>query len=155
MSLIEKVREDYLAARKARDTEKTILLSTFLGEASMAGFNDGKRESTDAEVIKAAKRFIETAESNAQHWNHRNPASQEKRQVFLKEIETLKVYVPAQMSGEEIKSTLIEKFRDCQVDPKLQGAMMKYLKENHAGLYDGTTASNIVKAIIASGAVKF
>ena len=64
MSLIEKIRVDQLASRKAAfnypatNKLQADLLTTLLGEEVMVGKNAGSRETTDAEVIAIVKKFI-------------------------------------------------------------------------------------------------
>ena len=55
MSLLHTLRQDALAARKARDAIAASLLVTLVSEAEMTGFNDGKRESSDVEVMATMK----------------------------------------------------------------------------------------------------
>ena len=151
MSLIADIKRDQLKARMYKNTATASLLTTLIGEVDMVGLNAGKRETTDVETVTIIKKFIKNSEENAQHWNHRNPESQNKRQVFLKEIEILEKYVPTQLSESDMTKILVDVFKHEVIIPSLKGKMMKYLKDNHAGKYDGKVAAGVVDAILAVG----
>lgn len=153
MSLIQSIKLDQLEARKAGETRLAQTLTTVIGEADMIGFNDGKRESTDVEVISVLKKFHANATANAQLFNHRNPKSQETRQGFLKEVAVYEKYMPKQMTEEEISKAITSNyFLDGKLEdgwkPKFKGVVMKYFKDNFAGLYDGKVVSNVVDNLI-------
>lgn len=150
MSLLQRINADRLDARKAKNAEVATLLTTLVGEAEMVGKNKDNRESTDEEVIAVIKKFVKNAEETAEHWNHRNIASQEKRQVFLREIATLGAYLPKQFTAEELTKILNEQYQDVELNPKLKGEMMGFLKSSYPGLYDGKVAAGVVSAILAS-----
>ena len=58
-----------------------------------------------------------------------------------REKEILEVYLPKQLSKEELTEIIKS------LNTKNMGDIMKNLKENHAGLYDGKMASEIVKSL--------
>ena len=58
MTLIERIKEDNLAARKNRDQVRATLLTTLFSEAVSVGKNAGNRETTDAETLAVIKKFI-------------------------------------------------------------------------------------------------
>ena len=55
--LLNKIKADQLAARKAKDGLATALLTTLIGDAEMVGKNAG-RLVTDEEVVAVIKKFI-------------------------------------------------------------------------------------------------
>jgi hypothetical protein len=128
MSLIEQIRQDQLAARKARDTINASLLTTLLGEVGIVAKNAGRVDATDEEVIATIKKFVKNNESipdGARNVTHDA------------ELHTLEAYLPKQLSRDElitIKGT--RGFAN-------KGEWMKFLKENYAGRYDGKMASEV------------
>jgi len=50
--MINKIKTDNLTARKSRDKFTSCILTTLIGEISIIGTNDGKRETTNVEAIK-------------------------------------------------------------------------------------------------------
>lgn len=139
MSLMEKIRQDQIQARKNRDAEKASLLTTLLGEASMKGKNDGNRESTDAEVEETIRKFLKGVRENLKLALERN--DHEWINTVKVEQSILEAYLPKQMTADEIR----EKLSGVE---KTKPAMMKYLKANFAGLYDGATASKVVDELL-------
>jgi hypothetical protein len=128
MALIDKIRENQLAARKARDTIHASLLTTLLGEVGIVAKNAGRTDATDEEVIATVKKFIKNNESipdGARNVTHDA------------ELYILEEYLPKQLTAEE----LIHIRHHFEFANK--GEWMKYLKENYAGRYDGKMASEV------------
>lgn len=133
--LINKIKEDNLVARKAHDSAKASLLTTLLGEAEMIGKNDGNRQTTDAEVQEVIQKFVK---------NNKLTIAALKdigAEQFHKENEILSEYLPKMLSEEELKTVILS------YGTKNMGEIMKQLKANHAGMYDGQLASKIAKAL--------
>ena len=55
---MEKIKQDRIAAMKAKDSQKSTFLSTLYAEAAMVGKNDGNRDTTDEETVKVIKKYI-------------------------------------------------------------------------------------------------
>lgn len=133
--LINKIKEDNLVARKAHDSAKASLLTTLLGEAEMIGKNDGNRQTTDAEVQEVIQKFVK---------NNKLTIAALKdigAEQFHKENEILSEYLPKMLSEEELKVVILS------YGTKNMGEIMKQLKANHAGMYDGQLASKIAKTL--------
>lgn len=138
MSLLEQIRVDQIQARKNRDAERASLLTTLLSEAANVGLNDGKRETTDLEVIAVIKKFIKNIDET----------------LAVRDVEELRTernilesYLPSQLTEEEL-TQIVELYIEALVQPrsmKLMGTVMKHLRESYEGQYDGKLASNIVK----------
>lgn len=128
MSLIEKVKADQLAARKAKDSLATALLTTLLGEVGTAAKNAGHELATDDEVIATVKKFIKNNESIPEAVRHVTHDA---------ELCILESYLPKQLSADEIELIFLEHA------PTNKGEAMKLLKERYAGLYDGKLAAQI------------
>lgn len=148
MNLIEKIKQDQVAARKARNSGKALALTTLIGEAEAIGKTAGNRTPTDDEVVAILKKFIKNIDEvirvadEHREWDRSDAASTEKS--------ILSVYLPKQLTVEELKS-VIEGivFSLGDNSPKAMGKVLGSLKQSHNGLYDGATASNIVKEILA------
>lgn len=134
MTLLTQIKSDQLAARKARNLEKSSLLTTLIGEASMIGKNDGNRDSTDAEVIGVIRKFLKGVKENLDIVGDHNTAVCD---ILNAEEEILSSYLPKQMTEEQIKAAL-------EGQAKNKGLLMKYLKDNFAGQYDGKLAAQVV-----------
>ena len=144
MTLIEQIKIDQVAARKAHQALAASLLTTLLGEANAVGKNKGNREPTDAEVVALVKKFINGMdESIAYLQKYENP---EALKTVTAEKAIISVYLPKQMTDDEIKAALVTIVAD--VGPNM-GKVMAALKAQYEGLYDGKAAAGIVKSVIA------
>lgn len=146
MSLMQQIREKQLAARKASDVNAASLYTTFLGEAAMIGKNDGNRETTDAEVIAVAKKFIKNINDTLSYLgNSIEDALTDRRESLLAERALLEQFLPLQLT-----ETALEHFVRAQVEAGVtnMGLIMKALKDKHAGQYDGQLASAVVKRVL-------
>lgn len=137
MSLIEKIKQDQVAARINRNSLAANLLTTLIGEAEMVGKNAGNRASTDAEVVAVIKKFIKNAEETLDAL----VKARRYDEVVAQEIHILKQYLPQQLGEYELKAIAVGRAN--------MPDFMKYLKENYAGQYDGKLASTVAREVYA------
>ena len=162
--LIDKIRADQLAARKARDSVAAGLLTTLIGEATSvseeefekaraaaeAARADGGAGSvgsltvtvpiTDEKVTATIARFLKNARTNRELILTSDAGSLPK---IEREIGLLGAYLPQQMTEAQLRAAIALFKRD---NPGVGvGAVMAFLKANHAGLYDGKLASQLAK----------
>ena len=137
MSLIEKIKQDQVAARVRRDGITANLLTTLIGEAEMVGKNAGNRASTDAEVVAVIKKFVKNAEETLAALKKANQYNE----VIAVEIGILGRYLPQQLGEYELKAIAVGRAN--------MPDFMKYLKENYAGQYDGKLASTVAREVYA------
>jgi len=131
MSLFEQVKKDRVKARIAKDAVATSVLTTLVGE--LEGL--AKRTNTgvsDATVVQICKKFIENNEATLQF-----AITTEAADELKSENVTLAKYVPVQLTADELRAIIAAMGTDNK------GLIMKNLKANHAGLYDGAVASKI------------
>lgn len=140
MSLLNRLRADHLAARKANDSVRKGLLTALIGEAQMVGKNNGNRESTDAEVIGMVRKFIKNAEET------KRVLPEAIKHTAQAEIDILVGYLPQQMDESQLREVIYQ-FRIANPHAKI-GDAMKFLKERYEGQYDGKIASTAVKSVL-------
>lgn len=133
MTLMEQVKTAQVTARKTGAPEAS-LLTTLLGEAAMVGKN-ANRETTDQEVVAVVKKFVKNIDETITALTTRNQDAS----AFLLERAVLERYLPLQLT--ELALQHIAKGQESMP------AFMKFLKENHAGQYDGKLASTVAKAV--------
>ena len=133
MTLIEQIKQKQIAARKAASAEAS-LLTTLLGEAAMVGKNAG-RETTDQEVVAVVKKFIKNIDETVSALSSRGQDAAS----FLAERSVLERFLPLQLT----ELALVNIAQNHKSMPEF----MKFLKENHAGQYDGKLASIVAKNI--------
>jgi uncharacterized protein YqeY len=139
MTIIEKLRADQIAARKNKDTVRTTLLSTLIGETVKVGKDKDNRESTDEEAIAVVKKFKKNLLDTIALLKGSNAALDD-------ELALYDSYLPKQLSTEDLTQT-ITRFVAENTDAKMKD-IMAYLKTNFAGLYDGKEASQISNQIL-------
>jgi len=145
MSLLNRIKSNQLQARKNKKKSLSTSLTTLLGEAAMMGKNNGDRESTDEEVIVVIKKFIKNNDevikiTDAKSKAHKNA---------VEENLCLTVYLPDQLNEDQISDIVakcIENLND--TSSNTMGEVMRFLKENYAGKYNGKQASRIVRELI-------
>lgn len=133
MSLINSIKEEMFVAKKAKQTIKASLLNTLWAEAVRVGKDAGNRETTDTEVLAVVKKFLKGVEEVIV----RSP-SDKALTIATEEQEILLSYLPKQLTRDELKDIIIN------FGTKDKGTIMKSLKEQYAGLYDGKLASIII-----------
>ena len=142
MTLMQRIKSDQLEARKSRDAVRASLLTTLIGEASAVGKNDGNRETTDAELVAMIKKFLKNVDETLK------VADTEQARV---EKQILAGLLPAQLSNEELAVVVKQIVVDVNAtSPKDMGVVMKALKEQYDGRYDGSAASSIVKQALSA-----
>jgi uncharacterized protein YqeY len=128
--IVNNIKVDQIQARKNKNTHEATLLTTLLAEAVMVGKNQN-RDTTDDEAITVIRKFLKN------------------NNEFLNALSSSKVeeYLPQQLSEDQLKE-LVTVAVNSGVN-KDKGSIMKYMKENHTGLYDGKTLSSVVDGILA------
>lgn len=150
MSLIEKIKQDQLAARKAKFTVVATVLTTLIGEADAIGKNAGNRQPTDVEVVAILKKFIKNLDEVIKVAGDYRDSDACDRAWDEKVV--LQAYLPTQLCEPDLTEIIarifIEDFNDAR-DPKLMGKVLGSLKAKYNGMYDGGMASKIVKEFLS------
>lgn len=133
MTLMNQIKEQQVAARKAGSADAS-LLTTLLGEAAMVGKNTN-RDTTDQEVVAVVKKFIKNIDENITALQARNQSFDQ----FVAERTVLEKFLPLQLTELALQHIAEQH--------KSMPEFMKFLKENHAGQYDGKLASGVAKKI--------
>jgi uncharacterized protein YqeY len=138
--LYVQVKKDQLTARKEKDKAKASLLTTLIGEldSDVTGKSTTKVEVTDAMVVAKIKKFVKSLDALVLLLGSNGP----KQTEALMEISILAVYLPKYLTEGEL-TEIIKSF-----DTTNMGTVMKLLKEQYAGLYDGKLASKIAKQLV-------
>jgi uncharacterized protein YqeY len=140
--IVNNIKVDQIQARKNKNTHEATLLTTLLSEAVMVGKNQN-RDTTDEETIMVIRKFLK----NNNDFLKALPSSKvEERAKLVSENQILERYLPQQLSEDQLKE-LVTVAVNSGVN-KDKGSIMKYMKENHTGLYDGKTLSSVVDGIL-------
>ena len=130
MTIQEIVKKDLLNAMRKKDVKLRDLLRVVTGE-----FNRIDKVLTDDQTLPIIKKMYD----NAIEFNNEDEASM------------LSFYIPKQMTKDQLTVTIQKIILD-NIEPpitmKHMGVIMKTLKNQHSGSYDGQMASNIIKSIL-------
>lgn len=145
--LLLQLQNDSLTARKARESDKALLLITLFSEAARIGKDDGNRETTDDEVLKVIRKFLKGVQETLDVL----PAEKvEARAMAEFEKTILESYLPKMATEQELKAVIDATVAGLETkSPKQMGIVMKALKDKFAGAYDGNLASQLVKSALA------
>lgn len=137
---MQQIKDDQLTARKEKSW-KAQALTTLLGEAAMIGKDDGNRETTDVECVAVIKKFVKNMEETAKLAGMDDHAAME--------IDMLNEYLPQQIEGMRLEMTLTGIITAVKATSmKDMGSVMKELKTNYAGRYNGSEASTLIKELL-------
>ena len=138
---LENLQKDMIAAMKAQEKVRKNVISSLIAAVKKYGIDNGVRnditeEMTDAVILKELKSAKEQLDTC--------PAE---RSDLLEEYKTnyeiIKEYAPAQMSEDEIKALLTEKFADI-IATKNKGMIMKTVMAELKGKADGKVINKVV-----------
>lgn len=139
---LEALQKEMIAAMKAKDKVRKDAISNLIAAVKKYGIDNGVRnditeEMTDAVILKelkAAKEQIDTC-----------PADRtELIEEYTAKYNIINEFAPVQMSAEEIKAVLTEKFADV-IQTKNKGMIMKTVMAELKGKADG----KIINAVVA------
>lgn len=142
--LITKIQEDALAARKARDSDKSLLLVTLFAEASRKGKDDGDRLSRDEEVVETVKKFIKDLKFTLDKTTNETVIAKTKF-----ELAVLSAYLPEMLTGETLLAAIHAIANTLpELNAKAMGTIMGQLRTQYGGAYDGKEAKNLVESLL-------
>lgn len=142
MSLFQTIKADALEARKARSAGTAAALTTLIGELETFGKNAG-REPTDADVVAFVKKTLKNIGETLGHL----PSTDARFAELMNEMGLFEKYLPTQLTEDELRATIENII--AVGDGATVGDVMKVLKTNFNGQYDGALASTILKARFA------
>lgn len=145
MTLFEQIKADQLTARKAKQSLAATLLTTLIGELTAIGKNDGDRAVTDADVVKLVKKFLDGVNESIKYMEKDNNVAA--LLMLHGEAAILTAYMPQQMDEYVLTIAVRSIINELGAGANM-GQIMSALKAKHAGTYDGSLASKVVKACI-------
>ena len=138
---LEALRKDMVAAMKAKDKERKEAISSLVSAAKKAGIDAGCRDDipesmVDQVILKELKTVKEQIDTC--------PASREDLKAeYQFRYDVISEYAPKQMSADEVKAYIKEKFADV-LATKSKGAIMKAVMADMKGKADGKVINQTV-----------
>ncbi len=148
MALRDDISKDVSAALKAREKEKLSTVRMLLSAVKYKEV-DLRRPLTDEEVQGVAGTLIRQRQDSIEQFRKGNrPELAEKEE---KEIEVLKVYLPPQMSADELRALIKKLAAEAGASgQKDMGKLMKAVMPHVKGKADGKLVNDIVKEVLGA-----
>ena len=146
MTLRETVNNDVKSAMKAKETKKRDALRLLMSAFKQIEV-DERKELSDDDVIKIIQQQVKRRNDAATQY--RDAGREDLLQIELDEIAFYEVYLPAQMSDDELSSALkiiIEKVGATSM--KDMGKVMGIASKELAGKADGKRINGAVKVLL-------
>lgn len=141
MLLVKRIKTEQMISRKARNTFRTGVLTTLLGEVSKIGKDAGNRDTTDEESIRVIKKFVKNIKDTLNLTDTNSEA-------LNNELLILDEFLPDEMSDEDVRlnvNMIIHEMQNDDSNPKIViGPIMKIFKERFKN-FDGKTVSSIIR----------
>jgi uncharacterized protein YqeY len=140
MSLYQVIKADALEARRRRDTATATSLTTLIGELETFAKNVG-HEPTDADVVAFVRKTLKGVDEVLRL------ASQESSSYLtaVDERALFESYLPKQLTSTELDAVIDGIIDRWAAGQPTVGDVMKVLKADYSGQYDGATASALLK----------
>ncbi|MDD7739557.1 MAG: GatB/YqeY domain-containing protein [Lachnospiraceae bacterium] len=138
---LEKLRADMVAAMKAKDKPRKEAISSLISAAKKVAIDEGCRDDispalVDRVILKELKTVKEQIDTC--------PDSREDLKAeYQFRYDVISEYAPKQMTAEEVKAYIQEKFADA-VATKNKGMIMKSVMADMKGKADGKLINQIV-----------
>lgn len=142
MSLLDTIKKDHLQSRKDRDSVKSSLLTTLIGELQTKEIN-AQKVLSDADVCATIKKFV----NGVQETIALRPSDNSTKELLI-----LESYLPKMIDDDDLGIIINDIIDDLQLENmsiKSLGTILKELKARHEGKYDGKLATEIVKGILS------
>ena len=136
MTLFTKIKEDRINAFKEKSEIKKNILGCVLGDATK-----NNKDPDDIIILSIIKKFVNNLEFSLSHLDHNDNLYVQ----YSLEKDILNEYLPKQISSNELTSFI--KYAISLGNNNI-GSIMKYLKENYNGCYDGKMAGEIIKELL-------
>ena len=140
----EKILNDYKEAMKAKDTLKTSVISFLRAEMINLATAKKKNKLDDSEVITVIKKQIKQRQDSIEQFTKGERLEMAEKEK--KEMEILKIYLPPELSADEIKKIIEEAIvLTSAAGMKDMGRLMKEVNAKIAGQADGKLVSDLVR----------
>ena len=149
MSIFDKVSDDIKEAMKAKDKVKLEALRNikkyFIEAKTAPGENDTL---SDEAATKIIQKLVKQGKDSAEIYISQN--RQDLADGELAQVKAMEVYLPKQMSAEELEAAIKEIIAETgATDAKDMGKVMGAATKKLAGLAEGRAISALVKELLA------
>lgn len=149
MELEKQIQTDMVAAMKAKESVRLAALRGVKAAILLAKTAEGGNgEVTDSDIVKIIQKLVKQRKESAEQYTA--AGRPELAENELAEAAAMEVYLPKQLSEEEVKAELVKIIAEVGASkPSDMGKVMGVATKRLAGLADGKMISTIVKSLLA------
>lgn len=149
MSFSEKINADLKEAMKAQDQVALRGIRAIKAAILLANTDGSGKEVDDDRAIQMLQKLVKQRRESLDIYEKQN--REDLAQVEREEIRIIERYLPAQMSEEELRTSLTEIIQSVgAAGPKDMGKVMGAASKQLAGKADGKAISAIVKELLGN-----
>ena len=145
----KRIQADMMAAMKAKETVRLASVRAIKAAIMLAKTAEGATgEVDDAAIVKIIQKLVKQRKESAQQYV--DAGRPELAENELAEAACMEVYLPKQLSEEEVEARLAEIIAEVGASqPSDMGKVMGVATKRLAGLADGRMISTLVKKLLA------
>ena len=145
----KRIQADMVAAMKEKNAVRLASLRAIKAAILLAKTAEGgSGEVSDAEIVKLIQKLVKQRKESAQQYN--DAGRPELAANELAEAAEMEVYLPKQLSEEEVKAELVKIIAEVGASqPSDMGKVMGVATKRLAGLAEGRLISTLVKQLLA------
>lgn len=149
--LEKQIQGDIVAAMKAKDSVRLAAVRAVKAAILLAKTSEGAAaELSDADIVKIIQKLVKQRKESAAIYTQQNRP--ELAENELAEAAAMEVYLPAQMSEEQVEAELRKIVAELGASsPADMGKVMGTATKRLAGQADGRLISSLVKKILSNG----
>ena len=149
MEMEKRIQADMVAAMKAKETVRLASLRAIKAAIMLAKTAEGATgEVDDAAVTKIIQKLVKQRKESAQQYN--DAGRPELAENELAEAAAMEVYLPKQLSEEEVEEQLKKIIAEVGASkPSDMGKVMGVATKRLAGLAEGRLISTLVKKLLS------
>lgn len=138
---LEKLRNDMVAAMKARDKDRKDAISSLVSAAKKAAIDEGCRDNVPSELVDRV--ILKELKTVKEQIDACPESREELRAEYQKRYDVISEYAPQMMSADEIKAYIAEHFAEVAAT-KNKGQIMKAVMGELKGKADGKVINEVV-----------
>ena len=148
MSLLEQINADMKSAMKAKEKDKLQAIRSAKTAFTLEMTKTGASEIEDAAAVKIIQKLVKQRKDAAD--TYKEGGREDLAEKELLEMSFLEVYLPAQMSDEELTAAVQKIIADTGASSmKEMGKVMGIASKQLAGKADGKAVADKVKALLS------
>lgn len=138
---LQTLQKDMVAAMKNRDKVRKEAISSLVSAVKKAGIDEGCRDNIPEDMVERV--ILKEMKSAKEQLDTCPDERTDLKEEYQSRYDIISEYAPKQMSEEEIRTVLTEKFADL-IATKNKGPIMKAVMAELKGKADGKLISKVV-----------